>query len=116
MMSCALDLRCSRGLSAMERRPLLVVALVPSEPMNDATLSTSGSWSTTSATARCRSIILANEMSGAASVTPVIWPVSCWGKKPLDTVHARPPVSAMVPSMTASVEGWWSSTTLSPLS
>ncbi len=32
----------SRGLSVIERRPLLVVGFVPSEPMNEATFSTSG--------------------------------------------------------------------------
>ena len=48
-ISSALAERSSSGLSVIERRPLLVVGFVPSEPMNEATFCTSGSPRMTSA-------------------------------------------------------------------
>ena len=68
----------------MERRPLLVVALVPSEPMKEATVSTSGSCRDHVGDARCcRSIIFGNEMSGDASVTPMMRPGVLLGEEAL---------------------------------
>ncbi len=55
-------------------------------------------------------------MSGEASVTPMMSPVSCWGKKPLGTMTKSTPVDARVASITRSVMNWWSSTTLRPRS
>ena len=99
-------MRSLRDLRVMLRRPLLEVGLVPSAPMNEATVRTSGSCSTTSARARCRSAMRVNEASGAPSVTPLIRPVSCCGKKPLGTMKARRKVKSSVATVTASVTGW----------
>ena len=74
--------------------------------MNDATVDTSGSCKTTSASARWRSIIRVNEASGAASETPAIRPVSCCGKNPLGTSQASRKVKSKVAMVTASVSGW----------
>ena len=64
--------------------------------------------------ARCwSSIIVANETSGAASVTPMMSPVSSTGKKPFGTWSASTTVIASVASVTSSVVRWWRSTTLS---
>ncbi len=116
MMSVALALRSWRGLRVMFRRPLLAVGLVPSAPMNEVTAATSGSWSTTSARARWRSIIRVKEASGAASETPMINPVSWTGKNPFGITSASRNVSPSVPTVTASVSSWWSRTHLSPRS
>ena len=43
MICWALAWRSACGLSVIERRPLLSVGFVPSAPMNDATVATSGS-------------------------------------------------------------------------
>lgn len=52
MSSWALDLRSWRGLRTIDRRPVFMVGFAPSDPMNDATLCTSGFLRTTSAAAR----------------------------------------------------------------
>ena len=116
MISEALEARAPRGLSEIERRPLLSVWFVPSEPMNDATLATSGSASTTSATRRCTSIMRGNEISAGACVTPSTRPVSCCGKKPFGTTTARPAVSATVAIVATSVARWCASTQRRPRS
>ncbi len=116
MMSVALASRSLRGLSVMFRRPLLLVGLVPSAPMNEATADTSGSCRTTSASARWRSIIRVKDASGAASETPMMRPVSWVGKNPLGMITARRKVRPRVAMVTASVSGWWSSTHFSPRS
>jgi len=94
-----------RDRSVMERRPLFGVWFVPSAPMNDATEATSGSARTTSASARWRAIMLVKEASGGASDTPMMRPVSCWGKKPLGTMMASTAVSPSVARVTTSVSG-----------
>ena len=66
-------------------RPLFGVMLVPSTPMNDDRLATSGSFRITRASACWRSAMAANETSCGASEMPRITPVSCTGKKPLGT-------------------------------
>jgi len=72
----ALSLRPLRFFRLMLRRPELVVGLVPSAPMNEATLETAGSCSTTSASARCRSRMLANVAVSYTSLTlPTIYSV-----------------------------------------
>ena len=78
--------------------------------MNEATESTSGSWTSTSASARCRSIMRANDTSGAASETPRMSPVSSMGKKPLGTIIPSQAVSAIVPTVVTSVAKRWRST------
>lgn len=95
---------------------MLVLGLVPSAPMKDTTLATSGSTLTTSATACWRSLIRSKEASGAASVTPTISPVSCCGKKPLGAATASSAVSATVATALSSVAGWCESTQRSPRS
>ena len=57
--------------------------LVPSTPMNDDRLTTSGSVRTASASACWRSDIALNEMSCGALVMPRMAPVSCIGKEAL---------------------------------
>ena len=64
-------------------RPELSVGLVPSTPTNEVRLSTSGSFRMTSASARWRSLIAANDTLCGASVMAWIRPLSCTGKKPL---------------------------------
>jgi hypothetical protein len=66
-------------------RPEFNVLLVPSMPMKEETLSTSGSSRTTRARACWRSLMLAKETVCGASVMARMMPVSCTGKKPLGT-------------------------------
>jgi len=113
MISVTSASRSSRDTSEIESRPLFWVGLLPSAPMNDEIVATSGSPSTASA-ARCwSSIILANDTSGAASVTPTIIPVSSTGKNPLGTWSASSTVPPSVAIVTISVVRWWRSTTFS---
>ena len=67
-------------------RPLLAVMLVPSIPMNDDRLATSGSFKITSASRRWRALMAGKEMLCGASEIPMITPVSCTGKKPVGTM------------------------------
>ncbi len=64
-------------------RPLLSVVLVPSTPMKEDRLSTSGSFRIAAASACWRSAMAAKETDCGASVIAWISPVSCTGKKPL---------------------------------
>ena len=75
-------LRSSRGLSAIVSRPALGVAFSVVTPTIDTTPVTSGSWRIASTTLACSFCISANEISCPASVTAVISPVSCGGRKP----------------------------------
>ena len=59
MIAVMPDLRSSYGLRLIRIRPLLSVVLVPSTPMNDDRLSTSGSFRMTLASCCCRSAIAA---------------------------------------------------------
>ena len=70
MMSTAVSLRSSRGLSEISIRPLLSAVFTPSTPMNDERLVTSLSLRMTSARTCCRRAISANETSCAALVIP----------------------------------------------
>ena len=65
---------------------ILTVAFTVPAPTKEATLTTSGSRCTISATARWRATICLNEMDCAESVTPTIRPVSCSGRRPLGTM------------------------------
>ena len=82
MISVAVSLRSSRGLSVISIRPLLSAEFTPSTPMNEERLATSGSLRIASASACCRRAISLKEMSWAAVVMPWIAPVSWSGKKP----------------------------------
>ena len=66
--------------AAVHRRP----AGADADPWS-ATVATAGSASSTSTTARWRSSIGVNEMSGEACVEPIRMPVSCYGRKPFGT-------------------------------
>ena len=78
MISLARALRFSSGLRFIMSLPVLMVGLIVPAPTNEATLTTSGSRITIfPAIARCRPTMAENEMFWAASVTPVIRPVSC---------------------------------------
>ena len=82
MMSLALILLSSIGLRLIWIRPLFIVVLVPSAPMNEERLSTAGSLRITSTNVCWRFCMDSNETVCGASETPRISPVSCTGKKP----------------------------------
>ena len=94
-------------------RPVFAVGFVPSAPIDDDTVATSGSARMTSTTSCWSSIMRWNDTSGAASVTPLIVPVSSIGKNPFGTWIASTTVSATVASVTSSVVVRWRSTTCS---
>src|SRR6266704_3663244 len=71
MISDASDLRSSRGFRLIWRRPLFGVMLVPSTPMNDDRLATSGSFRMMRASACWRSAIVGNE-----TTQPLEWPTA----------------------------------------
>ncbi len=83
MIADASALRSSSGRRLIWMRPLLGVMLVPSTPMNDDRLWTSGSFRMTAAMACWRSAIASNDTVSGASEMPRMTPVSCTGKKPL---------------------------------
>ena len=85
MISLAVAERISRSLRLITMRPELSVGLMPSTPTKDDRLSTSGSFRMTSASARWRSLIAANDTLCEASVIAWIRPLSWIGKKPLGT-------------------------------
>jgi len=106
MISVASACRSSRGLRLIWMRPLFGVMLVPSMPMKDERLATSGSFRMTRTSACCRSDMAANEMVSGASETPRMTPVSCTGKKPLGTTTYRTMVRTRVAMVTTRVPGW----------
>ena len=72
-------------------RPLFSVILLPSTPMNDVRLSTSGFFRICAASSCWRSAIDAYDTDCGACVIAWITPVSCTGKKPFgmnDVQHA----------------------------
>ena len=75
-------LRSPRGRSVIDMRPAFGVALSGLTPTTDTTPVTSGSCRTRSETSCCSRCISAKETSVPASVTAVIRPVSCSGRKP----------------------------------
>ena len=83
MIWSAVALRSLRGFRLMKKRPVLVVCEPPVAPTAEVKLAMSGSLARIAASCCWRSTIAANEMSCAASDTPVMNPVSCCGKKPL---------------------------------
>ena len=73
-------------------------------PINEDKLSTAGSFKIWLASACCRSLIAAKEISSGASVTTCMTPLSCTGKKPLGITQYNAPAKTTVPSITASVK------------
>ena len=106
-------LRALFGTMLMRSRPLLSVVLTPSTPMNEDTLSTAGSFSSTWARACCRCAMAAKDTDCGASVMPWMSPVSWGGKKPLGMKTYRITVRIRVPIATSSVMRWRSSTQVS---
>ncbi len=102
--------RSAFGLSSISMRPVLRVELVPSTPMKDDRLATSGSSSTTSASACWRCAMAWNETDCGASLMPWIRPASCSGKKPFGTATYSATVSASVATVASSISGWRFST------
>ena len=102
--------RSPRGFSVMTRRPTLVVGLTEPAPITETTPITSGSAWIAAAAAVCRLCISAKETSGPASVTAVIEPVSCSGRKPFGATTYRTSVATMVANVTTSVARWRCST------
>ena len=107
MTSTALTPRRASGFRVMRIRPLLMVTLVPSTPMNEDRLSTAGSFRITAARACCRAAIAGKEIVCAASEMPWMVPVSCTGKNPFGTTTYSRTVSPRVATATARVAGWW---------
>ena len=66
----------------MASRPALGVALIGETPITDTTPVTSASLRMMASISACSRCISSNEMSVSASVTAVIRPVSCSGRKP----------------------------------
>jgi hypothetical protein len=83
----ALASRSSRGLSVMYMRPELSAWPLP--PSDMPTVATAGSAWTMAPTFSCSACIAENEMSCDASVTPIMKPVSCCGKKPFGIATNR---------------------------
>jgi len=83
MMAATRSSRSPRGFSVMAMRPALGVALSGLTPITETTLATSGSARMMASISACRRCISAKETSVPASVTAVICPVSCIGRKPL---------------------------------
>ena len=106
MTSPASEVRSERDLSSIETRPLLLVGLVPSAPIDEATEATSGSETIASSAARCRVDIRWKEASAGATEKPTTRPVSCKGKNPLGIASARRAVTMSVARVIASVPGW----------
>ena len=75
-------LRSPRGRKVITSQPAFGVELSLLTPMMDTRPTTSGSFLTASSTSSCRCCICSNETSVPASVTAVISPVSCGGRKP----------------------------------
>ncbi len=78
--------RSSSGFSVIWMRPLFMVVLTPSAPMNDVRFSTAGSWRMTRTSPCCSLDMAENETVSGACEMPRIAPVSCTGKKPLGTI------------------------------
>ena len=113
MMSVAFALRSERGFRLIWIRPLLIVVLVPSIPMNDDRLSTPGSFRIVPASASWRSFMALKETVCDPSEMPRITPVSCTGKNPLGMTRKRNTVVNSVATATTSVAVWWRRTTVS---
>jgi hypothetical protein len=69
-MPSAVAARWSWGFKLIKNRPLFRVGLLPSTPINEDRLSTSGSFKIPLAKAVCRSAMAAKEMLGGASEIP----------------------------------------------
>ncbi len=87
MISATTALRSPRGRSVIDMRPALGVALSGLTPTTEITPVTSGSCRTRSEISFCSRCISANDTSVPASVTAVIRPVSCSGRKPFGTMR-----------------------------
>ena len=83
--ACTSLSRSSCGLRLSSIRPVLRAGLLPSTPMKDDRLATSGSASRCLATCTCRRLIAWKETVPGACVTTWMTPLSCTGKKPLGT-------------------------------
>ena len=96
--------RWLRALSVMNMRP---VFCAPPPPLNELTAATLGSLRTSAATRSCRRTIAGNEVSSAASVLTLIWPMSSSGKKPLGITTNSQAVSTKVNKATVSTTHRW---------
>ncbi len=85
MISSAESFRSDRGFSMRPSRPVFCVSLAPPAPTLDMNDSIFGSWRTMAATCCWCRTMLSKEMSWAASVKPMICPVSSLGMNPLGT-------------------------------
>ncbi len=77
--TCFIGWRSPRGFRLTNMRP---VFCAPLPPLKELTLFTFGSARKTAAARSCSRTISGNEVSSAASVLTVIWPMSSSGKKP----------------------------------
>ncbi len=89
MTSLADASRRAIGFRLMSTRPLFIVVLVPSTPMNDDRLSTAGSRRMMCASCSCSRAISGNDTACADSEIPWITPVSWIGKNPFGMTTYR---------------------------
>ncbi len=94
-------------------RPLFAVCPAVPAPMAETTEATAGSCCTTLFAACCNAAIWVKDVSCAASVMPMMMPVSWVGKKPLGMITYSTTVSATVAMNTISVMNWNRSATSS---
>ncbi|KAG1432961.1 hypothetical protein G6F57_022542 [Rhizopus arrhizus] len=113
MRSASGALRSAQGFRLISRRPVFSVVFMPSIPMNDDRLCTSGSANRDCATACWRRDMASNEVFCDDWVTPCSTPPSCTGKNPLGTARYSRPVSTTVATMTSNVRRWWRKVTSS---
>ena len=90
--------RWLRGFSVMNIRPEFCA---PEPPLNELTTSTLASARITAAARSCKRTISAKDVSSAASVVAVIWPMSSCGKNPFGTTLNSTAVATKVTSATA---------------
>ncbi len=109
-MASTRSARSSRGFRLITSRPALGVAFSVLTPITETTPATLGSLRIAASTCCWRRCISAKETSVPASVTAVIRPVSCNGRKPLGIAMYSATVAAMVISITISVANWRRST------
>ncbi len=89
MISSAECFRSARGFSMMPSRPMFCVSPMPPAVRLDMNVSISGCFRMMAATCCWCSTMLSKEVSWAASVMPMICPVSSVGMNPLGTTKKR---------------------------
>src|SRR5664279_818418 len=84
--TCFIGGRSARGFRLMNMRPVFCEPPAPPAPLKELTVNTAGSALSTSATRFCKATMAGNDVSSAASVEMLIWPMSSSGKDRLGMV------------------------------